>query len=80
MWIHQESTSTATNDARQHGASKTKMERANLALYACQVKAAERSVANSEMRTKVAQDQLDLSLFSIPANPDDPIAAAFLLL
>ncbi|KAE9042602.1 hypothetical protein PR002_g3822 [Phytophthora rubi] len=56
------------------------MERANLALYACQVKAAERSVANSEMRTKVAQDQLDLSLFSIPANPDDPIAAAFRLL
>ncbi|KAE9042900.1 hypothetical protein PR003_g6339 [Phytophthora rubi] len=48
------------------------MERANLALYACQVKAAERSVANSEMRTKVAQDQLDLSLSASRRTPTIP--------
>jgi hypothetical protein len=67
-------------DARPQGARNAKMERANLALYARQVKAAERAVAIAEMRIKVAQDQLDLNLISIPGNPDDPLAAEFLLL
>jgi len=70
----------STTDDHPQGASKAKTERANLALYARQVKAAERTVANAEMRIKVAQDQLDISLFSIPGNPDDPLTAEFLLL
>ncbi|KAE9336848.1 hypothetical protein PF008_g12825 [Phytophthora fragariae] len=71
---------TRARGGRPHGASKAKMERANLAPYARQVKAAERAVSNAEMRIKVAQEQLDLSLFSIAINQNDHLAAEFLLL
>jgi hypothetical protein len=54
------------------------MDRADLALYARQVKAAERAVVNSELRIKVAEEQFDLSLFSITGNSEDPLTSEFL--
>jgi hypothetical protein len=54
------------------------MDRTNLALHARQVKAAERAVANAKLRMKVAQEQLDINLFSITAGPNDPLMVEFL--
>ncbi|KAG1705637.1 hypothetical protein DVH05_003338 [Phytophthora capsici] len=62
------------------GASRTKLDRANLALYARQVKAAERAAANAQQRIRVAQDQYEWSLFSLRSDGNDPLTAEFLAL
>ncbi|RLN91919.1 hypothetical protein BBJ28_00012360 [Nothophytophthora sp. Chile5] len=59
---------------------RAKIDRINLVLYAHQAQAAERAVANAEKRIWVAQDQLELSLFSIARNIDGPEANEYLTL
>ncbi|KUF85495.1 DNA-directed RNA polymerase II subunit rpb3 [Phytophthora nicotianae] len=64
----------------RQGVTRAKLDRANQALYARQVKAAERAAENAEKRIKVAQEQLDLTLFTAQAAPNDPLAAEYLML
>ncbi|KAG9410941.1 hypothetical protein AC1031_018969 [Aphanomyces cochlioides] len=64
----------------EKGVSKAKLERNNLALYARQVKAAERAVTNSDMRMRIAQEQMEINLFTLQANPADSEMSEFLQL
>ncbi|KAG9401861.1 hypothetical protein AC1031_007569 [Aphanomyces cochlioides] len=49
----------------EKGVSKAKLERNNLALYAREVKAAERAVTNSDMRMRIVQEQMEINLFTV---------------
>ena len=63
---------------RPKGMRKAKMEKISLSLQARQVQAAEALAASSKERVKVAQEQIELNLFSIVPNPGDDMARQYL--
>ncbi|KAE9219189.1 hypothetical protein PF004_g13676 [Phytophthora fragariae] len=72
--------STESSSRRPVGQKRSKLEETNSTLYARQVQAAERMARNGEARNRVARVQVDLNIFSLAPNSNDPEAMEYVRL